>query len=85
VRPVLAGEYVVYEPDGDQRLYWQGKGTRIWRPGDGGRASAARFPDMQQARAAIAGSRRWRRRLPVLGYEYLPIKIVQPVLLSVED
>jgi hypothetical protein len=76
------GECVVYEPDGDDRRYWQGKSTRVWRGGEVGRAGAARFPNMPAARAAIAASRTQRRKLPRLGYEWLPLKVEQLQLIE---
>lgn len=79
----MRGEYVVYEPHGDDgRRYWQGKGTRVWRDGEKGRAGAARFSDMRAARAAIAASRAQRRKLPQLGYEWLPPRVEQPALIG---
>lgn len=70
--------WLVYEPDSTgERAYWQGKGSRIWRTGEVGRAGAARFPDMHAAREAIASSRTQRRRLPNIGYEGLPATVVQ--------
>ena len=75
--------YVVYEPHGeDGRRYWQGKGTRVWRDGLRGRAGAARFPDMQAARAAVAASRTQRRKLPRLGYEWLRPTVERPALIA---
>lgn len=76
-----APEYVVYLPDADERRYWQGKGTRVWRAGEQGRTGAARFPDMLAARAAIAASRTQRHLLPLLGYEPLPMTVEQLQLL----
>lgn len=77
----LDGEYVVYEDTCVGRCYWQGPG-RSWRSGDVGRASAVRFPDMLVARAALAASRRQRRRIRWVGYEWLPPTVQQLELIT---
>lgn len=69
--------WLVYEDVDEQRCYWQGKRTRIWRAGEAGRAGAAQFPTIPAARAAIAASRTQRRRLPRIGYEPLPPAVEQ--------
>lgn len=75
-------ECVVYQLHEQERRYWQGPGSRVWRPGEAGRAGAARFPDMHTARAAIAALRRQRHRLPHIGYEWLPYIVVRLQLIS---
>lgn len=70
-------EYVVFEDVDGLRCYWQGPGTRVWRAGDAGRRSAARFPDRHVAREAIASSRAQRKRLLRIGYEWLPPTVQQ--------
>jgi hypothetical protein len=78
----VVGAYAVYEDVDGQRRYWQGTGTRVWRAGEEGLRTAARFDDMYQARQAIASSRTLRRRLPQIGYEWVPAKVEQLVLLD---
>jgi hypothetical protein len=79
----VADVWLAYEDVSGQRCYWQGKGTRVWRPGEAGRAGAAQFPSMQAARAAIAASRTQRLRLPRVGYELLP-PVVEQLQLQIE-